>query len=172
MAFFGLTALGRQNVFAASARTSRNMQIFVDEDFISAWSKVNGDQLHCTTNKIEELLTTLFRGPVPENDLIHINRAFDEYSCFQETNNTISYSHFMKIMIQLRDTAAAEEVSYFGKSKPSCEFNSSSEYNSSIMRNRAFEKSLHDKQIKPISSTQVYQACQKFMRHQASAMLS
>jgi hypothetical protein len=94
MAFFGLTALGRQNAFSAAARISRNLQIFEDEDFSRAWEKVNGGRQHCTIDKIDEMLHALFHGPVPENDKSHIDDAFLLNTGLQETSSTISYGHW------------------------------------------------------------------------------
>lgn len=128
MAFFGLTALGPQNSFAAAARTARNMHVFDETDFQRAWERVNGkDTSHCRLTKISEIMTALFHGPVPPNDQYFIDKAFEDTSGF-ETSETISFRTFSRIMIELRDEAARQESSLDGKLKPTCEFYSSRDF--------------------------------------------
>lgn len=100
MTFFGLTALGPQNVFAATATTYRYLQVFDEEDFKTAWRKVNKESNQTLKTNIGAILTALFRGPIPENDRVFLDNAFDEEF---ETPETISFQSFLKIMIRLRD---------------------------------------------------------------------
>lgn len=118
MAFFGLTALGPQNTFAAAATTSRNLQIFEDIDFQRAWEKVNKDAKHCRLSKLQEIMEVLFHGPVPVNDKIHINNAFEEQAIYFETSETVSLTAFLRIMIELRDQSQVAERQYDGQLKP------------------------------------------------------
>jgi hypothetical protein len=69
MAFFGLTALGPQNAFSESAKSTRNLHIFDEDDFKSAWNKVNGfDATYGRVGKLDDVIRELFKGPVPPND--------------------------------------------------------------------------------------------------------
>jgi hypothetical protein len=100
MTFFGLTALGPQNVFAATATTYRYLQIFEEEDFKAAWVKVNKESKQSFKTNLSAIFTALFHGPIPESDSKFLANAFDESF---ETPSTISYESFIKIMIRLRD---------------------------------------------------------------------
>jgi hypothetical protein len=69
MAFFGLTALGPQNVFAETSKNARHLHIFDEEDFKAAWNKINGvDATYGRISSLDEIMCQLFRGPVPPND--------------------------------------------------------------------------------------------------------
>jgi hypothetical protein len=61
----------------------------------------------------------------------------------------------MKVMSSMRDQAEEEEKSYFGKDKPSVEFNSSEIYQDAMMRNTKFDKSLQTKQTHALTAVQV-----------------
>ena len=84
MAFFGLTALGPQNTFAANSTIIRNIQIFSEEDFEHAWESVNGngrsnENNYCSRDKLEVIMKKLYHGPVPSTDKDYIFDAFDAH---------------------------------------------------------------------------------------------
>ena len=104
MAFFGLTALGPQNTFAAAAKQARYLQIFDDTDFENAWNKINGASTeHCKVNKIGDIMRCLFKGPIPPTDERQIIAAFENGNF--ETSETISFTTYMRMMLDLRDQA-------------------------------------------------------------------
>jgi len=154
MAFFGLTALGPQNSFESASTTFRNLQIFDEEDFREAWEKINKRNTpHCNKSKLADILKTLFHGPVPLNDRIHLENAFNDTF---ETPDTISLESFIKIMMRLRSEAEEEQRSLEGKPKPSCEFISSSEFKESLKKNAAIKREIQTKLTTPLTSTQEY----------------
>ena len=119
MAFFGLTALGPQNTFAASAKQGRVLHIFDQEDFQKAWEKVIGKgTTQCRVEKLGEIMHSLFRGPVPLNDKLAIESAFEQQSFSFEIANILSYVQYMRLMIELRSASEQEDKSYDGKLKP------------------------------------------------------
>lgn len=118
MAFFGLTALGPQNSFAAAAKTSGNLHIFEEDDFQRAWERVNGKTQHCRVDKLPEIATALFRGPVPTNDRQRIDAAFDDQAPYFEMPGILSFAMYIRVMIELRDQAAKAEEEYDGRLKP------------------------------------------------------
>ena len=67
MAFFGLTALGSQNEFAASSKFKTYINVFEDKDFEAVWKRSVGDSKHCLSSKLPSMMETLYRGNVPEN---------------------------------------------------------------------------------------------------------
>jgi hypothetical protein len=74
MAFFGLTALGPQNSFAAGSRHITHLMVFDDEDFTRVWNSL-ADGEHAMLNKIPDMMRLMYRGPVPENV-----RSLDRFS--------------------------------------------------------------------------------------------
>jgi len=100
MTFFGLTALGPQNVFSVTSTTYRYLQVFDEEDFTEAWVKVNKQSKQTKKSNLDAVFTALFSGPVPSTDKGVLENAFDETF---ETPETISYESFIKIMLRLRD---------------------------------------------------------------------
>jgi len=150
--FFGLTALGTQNTFASAAKKSRNLQIFDLEDFQKAWEKIHGiGALHGRRERMNDVMLALFHGPIPINDAPYIYDAFElrDYG----TTDTISFTEFMKIMLQLRDEAEREEQEY-EKSHPG-EFNSAASFHETV-RKCGKRKDLQDKQIVPLTCTQEF----------------
>ncbi len=107
MAFFGLTALGPQNTFAAAAKQARYLQIFDDNDFENAWNKINGSGAeHCKVNKIGDIMRCLFKGPIPPTDERQIIAAFENGNF--ETSETISFTTYMRMMLDLRERAGIQ----------------------------------------------------------------
>ena len=87
MAFFGLTALGPQNSFAAGSRHITHLMVFDDSgtrdsdvfflkiliylhrlsaDFTRVWNAL-ADGEHAMLNKIPDMMRLMYHGPVPEN---------------------------------------------------------------------------------------------------------
>ena len=116
MAFFGLTALGPQNTFAAAAKQARYLQIFDDTDFENAWNKINGASTeHCKVNKIGDIMRCLFKGPIPPTDERQIIAAFENGNF--ETSETISFTTYMRMMLNLRDQAGTNLLTHTNNHK-------------------------------------------------------
>ena len=149
MAFFGLTALGPQNTFAATSTRFRQIIIFSDDEFTRAWNRTNGKgQMHCDTSKMKDVLKILYCGPTPVSDKEVIDAAFEE------AFDTISYDGYMATMIKVRDQCAAEEKELAKHVSNNCEYVSSSEFHLSIRKNAAMSRELQTKQTVPLTSSQ------------------
>lgn len=157
MAFFGLTALGPQNTFAAKEKHFRNLQIFDESDFEMVWNRVNGvGTLHCRFSKIDEMMKILFHGPIPQNDKPHVEVAFDEAKLFAGETDTLSFTNFIKIMNKLSKQAADEEKALEGKCKPTVQFTSTSEMRECLVKCGHMKMTLQEKQTAPLTATQEY----------------
>lgn len=67
MAFFGLTALGPQNDFAAASKFRSYINVFEDADFERVWKRSVGESMHCLASKLPEIMEALYKGKLPEN---------------------------------------------------------------------------------------------------------
>lgn len=66
-------ALGSQNCFSSAAIQTRNLHLFDEEDFGSAWKKVIGaDAKFAQVSQIGNILRVLFRGPIPPADQLKV----------------------------------------------------------------------------------------------------
>lgn len=149
--------MGPQNSFASAARSSRNIQIFEEENFEAAWDKVIGHRREfAPANEIGNVLKTLFRGPIPPSDQPHIEQALEEARMSFDTPDTISFGHYMAIMMKLRDEAEREEKLNDGRPRPSdaCEFVSSLQFEESFRRHQRMKINCDEKQFLPLTSTQ------------------
>lgn len=173
MAFFGLTALGPQNTFAAAAKQARYLQIFDDNDFETAWNKINGSGAeHCKVNKIGDIMRCLFKGPIPPTDERHIIDAFENGNF--ETSETVSYTTYMRMMLDLREQAGNQihtcmqmhlltnsltehdEIDFHSQPmKATCDFNSSSLFLETL-RKCGKRGWIRDKQTTPLTSNQEF----------------
>lgn len=153
MAFFGLTALGPQNSFESNSTTFRYIQVFDEDDFKSAWAKVNGPEAqHTHKEKLAAILKALFHGPIPGNEQGPIQEAFENGTF--ETPETISLDSYMKIMLRLRNEAEEDAKRREGKPNPNCEFNSTSELALALKKNAAMKRELQTKLTTPLTATQ------------------
>lgn len=156
MAFFGLTALGPQNVFEVVGKSFRNIQIFEDHDFVLAWKNVNGDNCKvCSISKIEYIMKALFHGPIPKSDQETVVSTWSKY---QNDNNTIDFDTFINIMREMRDQAEREYVAFHNPSSKlndSCEFSSSQQLQYKINYLQPM-KDLKEKQQAPLTAMQEY----------------
>ncbi len=109
MAFFGLTALGPQNTFAAKEIHFRNIQIFSEEDYEKVWNRVNGRVTYCSFSKVDEMMRVLFHGPVPVTDKPFIDAAFDDAKMYADEPDLLSFTLYMKVMMRLGREAEEEE---------------------------------------------------------------
>lgn len=149
MAFFGLTALGPQNSFSTSSTYFRNLQVFDEKDFEAAWNTVTNGNDYCHKSDLQPIFRALFHGPIPQNDRAPIENAF-----FSVKDDIVTYSTFIKIMDKLRADAEDEMNNLEGKSKPTCEFISSSEFKESLKRNAAIKREVQTKQTAPLTAAQ------------------
>jgi hypothetical protein len=156
MAFFGLTSLGVQNEFYIKSKACKNLQIFEDVDFKYAWQRVNGDEEQCRLSKLNEVFQVLFRGPVPPSDKAVIDEAFDIPANCLDYPDIIFFSHYLKIMTDLRERSIKEERDLEKTVKPGCEFSSSLQYQDEMIRHHRMGKELQDKQIGTLTNMQEY----------------
>lgn len=106
MAFFGLTALGPQNCFAAGSKHITHLMIFNDKDYEDVWNKITGiNNTYTLLNKIPDMLRLMYRGNIPHNDKCKIDEAFEKFQC----SDTISYYDFIYTMQKLRSEAEENE---------------------------------------------------------------
>ena len=155
MAFFGITALGPQNIFAQTEINFRNMQIFEEKDFQQSWDKINGKGAEiCLFSKIELILKDLFHGEIPKNDLPSIQDALNDYKFQADSKNAITYQNYIDLMLKLRDDAETEYESLKGKPKPTCEFTSSAELQEKLNFHRPVKYNLQQKQTLPLTAMQ------------------
>eukprot|EP01031_Cornospumella_fuschlensis_P038489 gene38489-46783_t len=153
MAFFGLTALGPQNAFAANAITRRYLQIFDEQDFHDAWRKVNGERTFCAKNKIPTIMEALFHGPVPDNDLKPVIEAFADVD---DGSGMVSFATFMRMIAHLQRDAEKSEHAHDGKPRPECEFISSQTFRESRRKNAAMKQNFQNKLSAPLTATMEY----------------
>jgi hypothetical protein len=151
MAFFGLTALGPQNSFAAAALKHRYLQIFEESDFQQAWRAINGERSFCPKSKISDIMEALFRGPVPKYDLDPVLEAFHHIN---DGSGMIAFATFLKIMAQLQREAENDELVLEGKPKPECEFTSSQQFQEARRKNAAMKENCQNKLSIPVTSAQ------------------
>jgi hypothetical protein len=157
MSFFGLTALGPQNSFAAAAKTSRNIQIFDERDFKAGWEKVVGHgKSTCSITMIVPILEAVFRGPVPPSDRPFVDAAIDKVQMQLEVPNVITFEAFMEMAIGLRNDAEMQDESDKNRPGPSvaCEFTSSQQFHDSYLQHRRMKVNAQGKQTVPLTSTQ------------------
>lgn len=154
MAFFGLTALGPQDNFAASSRGFCNIYVFEDIDFENAWKKVVGDGKNTKMSSLPAILSSLFHGPPPENDQYQLDNAFNWE--VQDENNALSFAEYMNTMIKLRSDVIREEQDNKNKTKKHVEFNSSVEFKDSLKRHHRMERRLQEKQNTPLTCSQEF----------------
>ena len=154
MAFFGLTALGPQDHFAASSKAFCNIQVFEDEDFEWAWKRGVGDVKSTKIGMLPDIMKVLFHGPPPNNDQEKINDGF--HMDVQDDENPLSFADYMNTMGNIREQLTNEERINKNKAKKHCEFNSSSEFQDSLKRHHRMDRNLQDKQINPLTCSQEY----------------
>lgn len=153
MAFFGLTALGPQNSFAASSTLFKYIQIFDESDFQNAWFKINGkDSSYCQLSKLPSILKVLYHGPIPVTDEALVLNAFDNYD--YQTPNIIGYEVYLSILNKLRYNAELESKQLEGKNKSTCEYNSTTELALAMKKNAAMKKEIQTKLTVPLTGTQ------------------
>ena len=152
MAFFGLTALGPQDNFAASSKSFCNLYVFEDADFESAWNRVTKASKFTTFGSLSEILTVLFHGPVPENDMERISSGF--MLDVQDDANPLSFAEYMNIMVKVREDITNEGDHRRHKHKEHVEYNSAAEFHDSLKRHHRMERRVQDKQIAPLTCSQ------------------
>lgn len=118
MAFFGLTALGRQNPFSAASKFQSNLYIFLDKDFEDAWRKILPLLAIANEDDMSRIFRALYHGPPPEYD------AFSIEDGFCGVFSGVSYSKYMEIMITLRNNAEQEDRNEYKRLGPAktCDF--------------------------------------------------
>eukprot|EP01038_Epipyxis_sp_PR26KG_P006803 gene6803-9318_t len=154
MAFFGLTALGPQNSFAAAATFYRNFHIFEEQDFTDAWNKINKGKSFCKLSDLNSVMVALFRGPIPGNEIEPLTKAFEGPF---DTPDAISFDVYLKIMIQLAIDSENEQKALDGKIKPSCDFISSREFSETLKKNATSKsREIKAKQTTALTASQEY----------------
>merc|ERR1719424_2034027 len=78
MAFFGLTALGNEDVFDAASADKLDIIAFTEEEIKETFDEFDADRNgHMDTREIESLLTKLFKGPPRPNEKKLFMEKFD-----------------------------------------------------------------------------------------------
>ena len=148
MAFFGLTALGYQNSFAAASITALNLHVFTEKEYQDAWKKILGsNQLTCNANELQQILRSLFHGPIPPYDAHIFAESFN--GCVDE----LTFDEYMTTICQLREWAENESQTKNHVSS-NCDVTTSSEFQESIRRHKRLPRSLQEKQQVPLTSSQ------------------
>jgi len=154
MAFFGLTALGPQDNFAASSRGFCNLYVFEDSDFENAWKKTVGDAKNTKMGSLPVILKALFHGTPPANDQEQLDAAFNWE--VQDEGNPLSFAEYMNTMMKTRADVIRDENNNKNKTKKYVEFNSSVEFQDSLKRNHRMGRNLQDKQNTALTCSQEY----------------
>jgi hypothetical protein len=148
MAFFGLTALGYQNSFAAASITALNIHVFTEEEYKSSWKKILGsNKFTCNAEELQQILRHLFHGPIPAYDAHVFAESFN--GCVDE----LTFDEYMTTIRQLREWAEHESESKNHVSS-NCDVTTSSEFQESIRRHKRLPRALQDKQQVPLTSSQ------------------
>jgi hypothetical protein len=100
MAFFGLTALGPQDVFTHHSKTFVNIYIFELEDFESSWTTFYQLDSQISKPDLNKILRKLYRGTVPKNDSNLILNQFGD-------DEIIEYSRYIDVLLNLKEVTAA-----------------------------------------------------------------
>ena len=158
MAFFGLTALGPQNSMLSASKNFRSLQIFEESDFVSAWVKINQskDNKFCAEDKLGEMMRSVFRGPVPENDNICIVKAFEALRATAELPGQISFPVYISTMNRLVMEAEEEEMVAENNPLTTCEYVSSQLIQDDMLRNRRFKLNPNEKLQSTLTCSQEY----------------
>lgn len=177
MAFFGLTALGSQNIFQNSSNLHQNFHIFTQEDYIDAWNATIGkNKLICRLNQLKNILEKLFHGPIPKNDVIFLNNNFhllvleedsdhsnsssSNLMTFEEsincTNYLLTYKNYLDFFLKLQNMAENNERNHVVRSNETTNhgFQSFEELQKSLRRNETDKFNKKEMQSKPLTLMQ------------------
>lgn len=148
MAFFGLTALGYQNSFAAASITALNIHVFTLKEYEDAWKQVLGSsQKTCNSQELQKILRTLFHGPIPPYDAHVFAESFN--GCVDE----LTYEEYITTIAQLREWAEHESEPR-NQISSNCDITTSSDFQESIRRHKRLPRGLQDKQQIPLTAAQ------------------
>jgi hypothetical protein len=147
MAFFGLTALGYQNPFAAASITALNIHVFTRKEYESTWKRVLGNRPTCNADELQQILRTLFHGPLPAYDAHVFAESFN--GCVDE----LSFEEYMATIDQLREWAENESETK-NQISSNCDMGTSSDFQESLRKHKRLPRSVQDKQQIPLTSTQ------------------
>lgn len=147
MAFFGLTALGYQNSFAAASITALNIHVFTLKEYEDVWKNVLGDKKTCNADELQKILRTLFHGPIPPYDAHVFAESFN--GCVDE----LTYDEYITTISQLREWAEHESEPRNHVSS-NCDMKTSSDFQESIRRHKRLPRGLQDKQQIPLTAAQ------------------
>jgi hypothetical protein len=146
MAFFGLTALGRQNPFSAASKFRSNIHVFLRQDFEAAWKKVMRIDEQATEEKLHYVFRALFHGPIPDCDAHRIDDGFDGIY------DGRTFSQYMDIMMALKEAAELEESREACRLGPAqtCDFSTQE----SLIRDKSKMRALQEKIQYPLTAQQ------------------
>mmetsp|Transcript_5658 Transcript_5658/g.9608 ORF Transcript_5658/g.9608 Transcript_5658/m.9608 type:complete len:187 (+) Transcript_5658:87-647(+) len=151
MAFFGLTALGPQNSFAAVLKDSILVDIFSDEEFESAFNRVavNG----CLSGEAElvEVLEKVYHGEVPAAEL----QMFIDATAVAE-DGTITRAAFDDTVASMRAKATEFMTNQHQVLSGACETSSSEVMQTNLRRHTRSKAGPTDKYSQPLVTSQEY----------------
>ena len=110
MAFFGLTALGPQSCFQASALDYLDITLFDDASFVTAFKRCDKDGSGAiTVDEFEALLTDVYHGPPPKTEVTRLMTHFDA-----NKDGKVTMDEFVEgvkqLKAELEEHAAARSV--------------------------------------------------------------
>uniref|UniRef100_A0A7S2V2Y5 EF-hand domain-containing protein n=1 Tax=Fibrocapsa japonica TaxID=94617 RepID=A0A7S2V2Y5_9STRA len=152
MAFFGLTSLGPQDSFATSLLDTINLNIFSDEDFETAFKKVDRDGSgFIERNEIEALLREVYRGDCPRNEVEMFMAKFDT-----NQDGKISWEEFVSTLCELRQEVEEQEKAKEQRVGPASQFSSNLEYRENMHKHTRLNTGPTDKYNQPMTASQEY----------------
>ena len=117
MSFFGITALGPPNIFKSSMVNALGLNVYTDEEFETAFQKVDKEGSGCiTTAEVEELLYETYGYPALEEEV----KMFTETIEANHEGGKVSLEEFKVCLGQMREQLkgmdnAAKEYTSFNK---------------------------------------------------------
>eukprot|EP01029_Cantina_marsupialis_P025048 TRINITY_DN6570_c0_g1_i1.p1 TRINITY_DN6570_c0_g1~~TRINITY_DN6570_c0_g1_i1.p1 ORF type:complete len:163 (+),score=45.72 TRINITY_DN6570_c0_g1_i1:39-527(+) len=76
MSFFGITALGVEDPFAASKGAT--VEIFSEADIKRAFNAIKGDDEKALVAEIPQMMEILYHGPCPKGEVEFLSKFFDQ----------------------------------------------------------------------------------------------
>lgn len=153
MAFFGLTQLGEQCVFAAHARGADNLLLFSEKDFNNAFDRAvrKGKKNQIDTEQLENYFKELYGGP-----LFPVEEAEKAKQYFNSSTGLDKKTFVSKLIEDrniLMDFAQAQEE-IEGRTKVAAEFKSNDRFRECARKGEKLKYGPFEKYSKPVLSSQ------------------
>jgi len=145
MAFFGLTALGPQDSFAAAMKSARTLEFFSDADVGKAFDAAGGPG-----TDVGKALTKMYRGPPPEKELAAVE---EEVAASGAALTRAALVEAVSTIRKRLFEAQQAGLHYVG---PGSEFSSTSEYHTAMLKHQRMKEGPRDKYAIPLTASQEY----------------